>query len=84
MIRTSMLALILALSGTVAMADSPVSEADGAKIKAALEAVGCEGGKYEQETEATGVFEVDDAKCKDGQFDFKLDKSFKILGKSAD
>jgi hypothetical protein len=30
------------------------------------------------------VFEVDDAKCKDGQFDFKLDKSFKILGKSAD
>jgi hypothetical protein len=84
MIRASILALILAVSGTVAMADSPVSEADSAKIKAALEGVGCEGGKYEQETEATGVFEVDDAKCKDGQFDFKLDKSFKILGKSAD
>jgi hypothetical protein len=84
MIRASILAIALALSGSVALADSPVSEGDSAKIKAALSAVGCEGGKYEQETEATGVFEVDDAKCKDGQFDFKLDKSFKITSKSAD
>lgn len=84
MIRASIFAVTLAFAGGIALADSPVSEADGAKIKAALEAVGCEGGKYEQETEASGVYEVDDAKCKDGQFDFKLDKSFKILSKSAD
>lgn len=84
MIRASIFAIALALSGSVAFADSPVKDADGAKIKAALEAVGCEGGKYEQETEASGVFEVDDAKCKDGQFDFKLDKDFKVLSKSAD
>jgi hypothetical protein len=84
MIRASILAAVLAVSGTAAFADSPVNEGDSAKIKAALEAVGCEGGKYEQETEASGLYEVDDAKCKDGQFDFKLDKSFKILGKSAD
>lgn len=84
MIRASIFAVALALSGSAAFADSPVKDADGAKIKAALSAVGCEGGKYEQETEASGVFEVDDAKCKDGQFDFKLDKDFKILSKSAD
>lgn len=84
MMRVSMLAAAVAFSGSLAMADSPVNEDDAAKIKSALEAVGCEGGKYEQETEASGVYEVDDAKCKDGQFDFKLDKEFKILGKSAD
>ena len=84
MIRIALLTAVLALSGTAALADSPVKEADSAKIKAALSAVGCEGGKYEQETEASGVFEVDDAKCKDGQFDFKLDKDFKIVNKSAD
>lgn len=87
MLRATVVALALsgslAVSG-VALADSPVKEADAAKIAAALKAVGCEGGKMEQETEASGVFEVDDAKCKDGQFDFKLDKDFKILGKSAD
>lgn len=84
MIRAAALALVFAVSGTAALADTPVKDADSAKIKAALSAVGCEGGKYEQETEASGVFEVDDAKCKDGQFDFKLDKDFKITSKSAD
>ena len=33
----------------------------------------------EKETEATGVNEVDDAKCKDGQYDIKLDKDFKVI-----
>ena len=33
----------------------------------------------EQENEATGVYEVDDAKCKDGQYDIKLDKEFKVI-----
>jgi hypothetical protein len=84
MIRATAVALALALSSSLALADTPVKEADAAKITEALKAVGCEGGKMEQETEASGVFEVDDAKCKDGQFDFKLDKDFKILGKSAD
>lgn len=84
MIRVAILAAAFAVSASTAFADSPVKEPDAAKIKAALEAVGCEGGKYEHETEASGVFEVDDAKCKDGQFDFKLDKDFKIVNKSAD
>jgi hypothetical protein len=41
--------------------------------------VGCSGGKMEKETEATGVYEVHDAKCKDGQYDIKLDKDFKVI-----
>lgn len=84
MLRASVLVLALACSGSLAYADSPVKEADAAKIAEALKAVGCEGGKMEQETEASGVFEVDDAKCADGQYDFKLDKDFKIVNKSAD
>jgi hypothetical protein len=33
----------------------------------------------EKETEASSYFEVDDAKCKDGQYDIKLDKDFKLI-----
>src|SRR4029077_19689429 len=48
-------------SGILALADSP-------KIKAAIEVLGCTGGKMEKETEGSGYFEVDDAKCRDGQY----------------
>ena len=64
---------------TVALADKPVSPAEGEKIKAAMQVWGCSGGKMEQETEATGVYEVDDAKCHGGQYDIKLDKDFKVI-----
>jgi hypothetical protein len=72
-------AAILALSASIALADSKPSDAEAAKIKETIAALGCEGGEFEKETEATGVFEVDDAKCKDGQYDIKLDKDFKII-----
>jgi hypothetical protein len=42
------------------------------------QAWGCTGGKMEKETEGSGYFEVDDAKCRDGQYDIKLDKDFKV------
>ena len=32
----------------------------------------------ERETEGSGYFEVDDAKCKGGQYDIKLDKDFNV------
>jgi hypothetical protein len=67
------------LSSTVAFADTPVTPAEGEKIKIALEALGCTGGKMEKESEGSGYFEVDDAKCKDGQYDIKLDKDFKVI-----
>jgi hypothetical protein len=77
------IAMTLAAAGIIAstsavLADSPVTPAEAEKIKAALAAWGCTGGKMEKETEASGYFEVDDAKCKDGQYDFKLDKDFKV------
>jgi hypothetical protein len=67
------------MSGTFALADTPVSPAEAEKIKASLEAMGCTGGKMEKETEGSGYFEVDDAKCRDGQYDIKLDKDFKVI-----
>jgi hypothetical protein len=75
-----MSSLALAIAGSsVALADTPVSPAEAEKIQTTLQAWGCSGGKMEQETEATGVYEVDDAKCKDGQYDIKLDKDFKVI-----
>jgi hypothetical protein len=39
----------------------------------------------EKESEASGVFEIDDAKCKiGGQFDIKLDKDFKLISMTRD
>jgi hypothetical protein len=77
--RTLVPFFAVAISSATALADTPVSPADAAKIQAALQAWGCSGGKMEQETEATGVYEVDDAKCKDGQYDVKLDKDLKVI-----
>ena len=63
-------------SATTALADdTPVSPAEAEKIKAALEAMGCTGGKMEKESEGNAFsFEVDDAKCKDGEYDVKLER----------
>ncbi len=72
-------ALGMALLGTAALADEKVSDAEGKKVQAAIGEWGCSGGKMEKEAEATGVYEVDDAKCKGGQYDIKLDKDFKVL-----
>jgi hypothetical protein len=41
------------VSSTFALADTPVTPAEGEKIKAALEAFGCTGGKMEKETEGS-------------------------------
>lgn len=75
---TAFLASTAALSGA-ALADEKPSEDEAAKITETLKAWGCEGGEYEKETEGSGVFEVDDTKCKDGQqYDVKLDSDFKV------
>jgi hypothetical protein len=77
------IAMLLAAAGIMGStsalrADSTVTPAEAEKIKAALEAWGCAGGKMEKETEGSGIFEVDDAKCKGGQYDIKLDKDFNV------
>jgi hypothetical protein len=74
-----LLALMAASLSTAAFADKEVTPPDAEKIKAAMQVWGCTGGKMEQETEASGIFEVDDAKCHGGQYDIKLDKEFKVI-----
>ena len=77
-------AAALALAGP-ALADSKPSDEEVKKITEALTAAGYSGGEFEKETEATGVYEIDDAKDKSGaQFDIKLDKDFKILSVTRD
>jgi hypothetical protein len=79
MTRTIATAVALAFLSTSAMADEKVSDAEAAKIKEAVAAWGCEGGTYEKESEGTGVFEAEDVKCKGGQYDFRLEKDFKVF-----
>ena len=62
-----------------ALADTQVSPQEAEKIKQTLQAWGCSGGKMEKETEASGIYEVDDAKCHGEQYDIKLDKDFKVI-----
>jgi hypothetical protein len=85
MMKPFLVTLAAALvSSTFALADTPVTPAEAEKIKAALEVLGCTGGKMEKESEGSGYFEVDDAKCKDGQYDVKLDKEFKMIAMTRD
>jgi hypothetical protein len=83
MTKTIALALALTL-GCTAFAfakdddDDKISDADMAKVTAALADLGCkdpEGVKHEQE----GIYEIDDAKCKMGTMDIKLDKDFTVI-----
>jgi len=79
MTRTIATAVALAFLSTSAMADDKPTDAEAAKIKEAVAAWGCEGGTYEKESEGTGVFEAEDVKCKGGQYDFRLEKDFKVF-----
>ena len=67
-----------------AFADAKLSDDEVKKATAAATAFGCEGGKWEKEAEASGLYELDDAKCKDGAYDLKFDKDFKLLLMSRD
>lgn len=84
MMRTMMMGLAAGcmLSG-VALADEKPSADETTKIVAALQALGCD--KYEsaeKEKGKTGVhYQIDDAICKDGEFDIKLDADFKLVRK---
>src|SRR5262249_29686178 len=82
MTRILVFFLIVTMGSTAALAGTPAARAEAEKIQAALKAWGCSGGKME--TEATGVFEVDDAKCPGGQYDIKLDKNFRVISITSD
>lgn len=71
-----------ALASTAARADRPVTDAERAKLVAALQAEGCTGAEMEFDD---GMFEVDDARCADGKkYDFEFDASFNLTKKELD
>jgi hypothetical protein len=82
--RIAIMTVCALLFAPAALADEKPTDEEAAKIKEAISAWGCEGGEYEKESEGTGVYEVDDAKCKTGQYDFKLDKDFNVISVTRD
>jgi hypothetical protein len=87
MLKAAGLALALALASTAAYAeddddDDKVPAAEVEKIEVVLSELGCSG--YEDiKKEEQGVYEIDDAKCKMGTVDIKLDKDYKVMVISA-
>ena len=82
MMRTIALALAIGLCATAAYAvdddDSKVPAAELEKVQATITALGCTG--YEEiEKEEQGIYEIDDAKCKMGTVDIKLDKDYTVI-----
>jgi len=83
--RSMIAGLALALSASMAFADGKPSADEAKKVTEVLAAMGCEGGEQEKETEGSGAFEVDDAKCKfGGQWDIKLNKDFVVTSMTRD
>ena len=74
-------AAAVALTASSLAADDSVSFEEAKGIQAALNAINCYGGDMERENNGAVAFEVDDAVCADGQYDFKLDKSFGVVSK---
>jgi hypothetical protein len=71
--------LALGLCAFPAFADEPVSDAEGASIQTALALWNCAGGEMEKESGDANTYEIDDAECANGEYDFKLDGDFNII-----
>lgn len=72
------MALMLAPS---ARADDSLSRQEAEKIVAALSAIGCVPGEMERDDDG---YEVDDAKCADGEYEIELNNNFEIIKKQRD
>jgi hypothetical protein len=68
-----------ALFASGALADEKLTDLETAKVKEVIAAWGCEGGKFEKESEGSGILEAEDVICKGGQYDFRLDKNFNVV-----
>lgn len=75
-------ALALVIAASAAMAGGPVTHEQAKSIQAALNGQDCYGGEMEAESNGKAAFEIDNAVCRDGEYDFKLDKDFNILSRS--
>ena len=79
-ILTALAAAAGIIGSTAASLADTITPTEEEKIKAALAAFGCTGGKMQKETENTTFpYKVDDAKCKSGEYDIKLDKNFNAI-----
>lgn len=72
------LALALSLGSGVAHADDDLTEEQEKKVKAVLSTIGCDGWE-EVEIEDNGYVEIEDAKCKMGKMDIKLDSDMNVV-----
>ena len=84
MIRAVVTIFGVALLATAALANDKPTNEEAVKVKAALAEWGCESGIIEKETEGTGLFEVDDAKCRGMQYDLKFDGAYKLISMTRD
>ena len=75
---------LLALTALPALADRQVTEDERARLVAAVQAEGCNGGKFEMD-EDDQQFEVDDAVCADGKkYDLKFDTQMRLKRRNLD
>lgn len=84
MLRTFAFALAFTLSVGVARAEEeqPASAAETAGVQATLAKIGCKAEAVEKES--ARLFEVDDAACAIGQYDIKLDATYRITSMTLD
>lgn len=74
----ALLALVVAMATTTpAFADDDISSQERSRVLVALQAQGCSN-PDEMERE-DGGYEVDDAQCDDGVYDFHLSGDFEIV-----
>ena len=80
------LASAVALFALDARADDEITAEEKASIMAALKAEDCTGGNYEHDDDDDDddYYEVDNARCADGDYDFELSKDFKITKRERD
>ncbi len=77
-------AALLAVVAFPAKADRPVTEAQRAKLGAAVAAQGCTGGKMEWD-EDDREFEVEDVRCSDGhRYELKFHSDYTLKSKKRD
>lgn len=83
--KLTVAAVALSVLTAPAFADGKPTAEEAKKITEAAAAWGFTGGKPEKESEGSGIYELDDAKSKDGgQYDVKFDKDFKLLSVTRD
>lgn len=74
-------AALVALAGSFGLAqaqeENPASADEVKAIEAALAPLGCTFEEVDKESD--NRFEIDDAKCDMGQYDFKLDGEYRII-----